>query len=83
MSKLRIFVSSIQLERTAGGHMNPQLSATTPTGIRNWTISPTSCATPSPRLVRVQDPFGSLLARAKRSALISAKAVLEAGQGVA
>ncbi|MBZ0169164.1 hypothetical protein MELA_01060 [Candidatus Methylomirabilis lanthanidiphila] len=37
------------------------------------------CATPSPRLVRVQDFFGSLLARVKGSVLIGAKQVTEAG----
>ena len=63
--------------------MNPQLSATSPAGIRNRTVASANCIAPSPRLVRVQDPFGSLLARAKGNVLISAKAVLEAGQGVA
>lgn len=58
--------------------MNPQLSATTPTGIRNGTVGSASCATPSPRLVRVQDPFGSLLARAKGSMLIGAKEIAQA-----
>ena len=36
------------------------------------------CATPAPRLVRVQDPFGSLLAKAKGSVLIGAAHVLAA-----
>lgn len=58
--------------------MNPQLSATTPTGIRNRTLAPASCATPSPRLVRVQDPFGRLLAKSKGSALIGAREIAEA-----
>lgn len=44
--------------------MNPQLSATTPTGIRNRTVAPASCATPSPRPVRVQEPLEILLVRA-------------------
>jgi len=40
------------------------------------------CATPSPRLVRVRDPFGALLVKAKGSVLIGAKQILEAaGQG--
>jgi hypothetical protein len=43
--------------------MNPQLSATTPTGIRNRTVTPASCATPTPQMVRVQDPFEKLLVR--------------------
>ncbi len=30
-----------------------------------------NCATPNPRLVHVQDPFGNLLAKAKGSILIS------------
>ncbi len=58
--------------------MNPQLSATTPTGIRNRTVAPASCATPSPRLVRVQDPFGRLLAKSKGSVLIGVSQVLDA-----
>ena len=38
------------------------------------------CATPNPRLVRVQDPFGRLLARAKGSVLIRISQVVEAGE---
>jgi SNF2 family DNA or RNA helicase len=37
------------------------------------------CATPTPRLVRVQDPFEKLLARAKGSVLIGAREILQAG----
>jgi len=44
-----------------------------------WLYAVYDCATPSPRLVRVQDPFGNLLARAKGSVLISQAQVLEAG----
>jgi superfamily II DNA or RNA helicase len=43
-----------------------------------WLYVVYDCATPNPRLVRVQDPFGRLLARAKGSVLISPKQVREA-----
>ena len=43
-----------------------------------WLYTVYSCATPTPRLVRVQDPFGNLLARAKGSVLVGAKQVMEA-----
>ena len=36
------------------------------------------CATPNPRLVRVEDPFGRLLAQAKGSVLIGPAQVMEA-----
>ena len=36
-----------------------------------WLYVVYDCATPNPRLVRVPDPFGTLLARAKGSMLIS------------
>jgi len=45
-----------------------------------WLYAVYDCATPTPRLARVQDPFGSLLAKAKGSVLISAVQVLEAGE---
>jgi len=45
-----------------------------------WLYAVYDCATPAPRLVRVQDPFGSLLAKAKGSMLISLKQVMEAGE---
>lgn len=38
------------------------------------------CTTPSPRLVRFQDPFGSLLAKAKGSVLISPSHLHEAAE---
>jgi hypothetical protein len=41
-----------------------------------WLYAVYDCATPSPRLARVQDPFGTLLAKAKGSMLISAREVL-------
>ena len=37
---------------------------------RYWMYVGFDCATPNPRLVRVQDPFGNLLAKAKGSVLI-------------
>ena len=41
------------------------------------------CATPAPRLLRVQDPFAKLLASRRESAsyAISAKALAEAAEG--
>ena len=45
-----------------------------------WLYAVYDCATPSPRLVRVQDPFASLLAKAKGSILISRQALLTACQ---
>jgi hypothetical protein len=46
-----------------------------------WLYAVYDCASPKPRLVRVQDPFGALLAKAKGSVLISAKEILEAAMG--
>jgi hypothetical protein len=46
-----------------------------------WLYAVYDCATPSPRLVRVQDPFGRLLAKAKGSVLISATEIVEAAEG--
>lgn len=46
-----------------------------------WLYAVYNCATPNPRLVRVQDPFGSLLAKAKGSVLVSHSQVAEAGEG--
>jgi len=43
-----------------------------------WFYVVYDCATPNPRLVRVQDPFGSLLAKSKGSVLISAKEIGQA-----
>ena len=43
-----------------------------------WLYAVYDCATPAPRLVRVQDPFGNLLAKAKGSVLISPRQVMEA-----
>jgi len=45
-----------------------------------WLYVVYDCATSTPRLARVQDPFGNLLAKAKGSVLIGAKEVLAAGK---
>ena len=42
-----------------------------------WLYAVYDCATPNPRLARVQDPFASLLAKAKGSVLISHAQVIE------
>jgi superfamily II DNA or RNA helicase len=43
-----------------------------------WLYAVYNCATPNPRLARVQDPFGNLLAKAKGSVLVSHAQVVEA-----
>lgn len=43
-----------------------------------WLYAVYDCATPNPRLARVQDPFGNLLAKAKGSVLISTKEIVQA-----
>ena len=45
-----------------------------------WLYAVYNCATPVPRLVRVQDPFGNLLAKAKGSVLVSQVQIVEAGE---
>ena len=45
-----------------------------------WLYAVYGCGTPTPRLVRVRDPFGSLLAKAKGSVLISPSQVIQAGE---
>jgi hypothetical protein len=45
---------------------------------RYWLYVAFDCATPQPRLVKVQDPFGKLLAKAKGSVLIDAREILAA-----
>jgi len=45
-----------------------------------WLYVVYDCATPKPRLVRVQDPFNTLLAKAKGSMLISPRRVLDAAE---
>jgi hypothetical protein len=42
-----------------------------------WLYAVYDCATPNPRLARVQDPFGNLLAKNKGSVLISARQILQ------
>ena len=46
-----------------------------------WLYAVYDCGTHAPRLVRVQDPFGNLLAKAKGSVLISAKDIIKATEG--
>jgi ERCC4-related helicase len=43
-----------------------------------WLYAVYDCATPSPRLVRVQDPFGRLLAKSKGSVLVGAREIAKA-----
>jgi superfamily II DNA or RNA helicase len=45
-----------------------------------WLYVVFDCATPHPRLVRVRDPFGRLLARAKGSVLIQAGQIISAAE---
>jgi SNF2 family DNA or RNA helicase len=46
-----------------------------------WLYAVYDCATSNPRLARVQDPFGNLLAKAKGSVLVSHSQVVEADIG--
>ena len=46
---------------------------------RYWLYVVFDCATPHPRLVKVRNPFGRLLARAKGSVLIAESDILSAG----
>jgi len=43
-----------------------------------WLYAVYECATPAPRLARVQDPFGNLLAKAKGSVLVSPREIFSA-----
>jgi hypothetical protein len=43
-----------------------------------WLHAVFDCASPFPRLVRIQDPFGRLVAQAKGTLLIPSSAVLSA-----
>ena len=45
-----------------------------------WLYVVYDCATPAPRMVRVQDPFGSLLAKTKTSWLISSAEIAMAAE---
>ena len=49
---------------------------------RYWLYAVYDCATPGPRLARVQDPFGNLLAKAKGSFLIGPKQIAEAAEKI-
>ena len=51
-------------------------------GGRYWLYVVFDCATPAPRLLRVQDPFGKLLARSRGSSehTISARSLIEAAE---
>ena len=46
-----------------------------------WLFVVYDCATPNPRLLRVQDPFGTLIAKAAGGVLIDARAIMEAAVG--
>ena len=46
-----------------------------------WLYAVYDCATSGPRLIRVQDPFGNLLAKVKGSMLISAREIAQASTG--
>ena len=48
---------------------------------RYWIYAVYGCATPTPRLVRVRDPFATLLVKAKGSVLVGAADVRAAGEG--
>ena len=61
--------------------MNPQLSATVPLRIRNWMGPSVGCPAPGPGFIRVQYPFGNLLAKAKGNVLISHAQIMEADIG--
>jgi hypothetical protein len=45
-----------------------------------WLYTVYNCATPNPMLIRVQDPFGRLLARAKGSILVRFSQIVEIGE---
>jgi len=42
-----------------------------------WLYAVYDCTTPNPRLIRVQDPFGNLLAKAKGCMVIGSKQIME------
>jgi hypothetical protein len=50
---------------------------------RYWLYVVYDCATPRPRLVKVRDPFGRLLATAKGSVVIAESEILSATTGEA
>jgi hypothetical protein len=45
-----------------------------------WLYVVYNCATLKQRMIRVQDPFGNLLAKAKGSILISATQIMQASE---
>ncbi|MBN1590757.1 MAG: DUF3883 domain-containing protein, partial [Pirellulales bacterium] len=45
-----------------------------------WLYVVYDCGTPNPQLIRLQDPFGSLLAKTKGSVLISAASIRQSGE---
>ena len=47
---------------------------------RYWLYVVYNCATPNPMLLRIQDPFGSLLARAKGGVIIDEKEIFKAAK---
>jgi len=47
---------------------------------RYWLYVVFDCASPNQRLVRVKDPFGKLIARAKGSVIIGASEILDASE---
>ena len=46
-----------------------------------WLYAAYNCATAAPSLLRVRDPFGNLLAKAKGSVLVSQVQIVEAAEG--
>jgi hypothetical protein len=49
---------------------------------RYWLYVVFGCATPTPRLLRVQDPFGKLIVKAKGSVVIGKAEIVKAAEGV-
>jgi hypothetical protein len=47
---------------------------------RYWLYVVFNCATPTPRLLRIQDPFGKLLVRQKGSFIVNERSILEAAE---
>src|SRR5271157_2823883 len=48
---------------------------------RYWLYVVVDCATPHPRLLRVRDPFGKLLVKARGSVRIDNAAIFQAAEG--
>ena len=63
-----------------GGSMLPHQRQAMACNMRQdyWLYAVYNCATSNPRLARVQDPFGNLLAKAKGSVLVSHAQITEA-----